>query len=183
MDDNTNRMRLEGNQRQSGADRVTEPETKRDREMERRWFGLRWKGRIYIPVTDHLIVSIPLIGRNREFSPDVQPFPGVFVYLLFTDFYTDIVDQSIADIIHPPIGGVRRIRLPREIHLNEQRRQKIGVTGNNCGYTLSEIGVAVKINRHRFHRERCVTTIDVFEECKLRVTRQIGVLAPARNEL
>ena len=48
---------------------------------------------IDIPVPDHIVESIPLVGGNGQFCPDIEPFTGVFVDLLVSDFYADVLEM------------------------------------------------------------------------------------------
>ena len=110
MHDDAHGVRLESDEWQSGADRVTEPEPEGNRELQR---GRRVdaRGRIHIPVPHHLVVSVTLVLGNREFAPDVEPFTGVFVDLAFADLDTDIVDQRTGGIVDPVDGWIGGIGL------------------------------------------------------------------------
>ena len=172
MHDDAGRVRLERDQRERGPDSITEPESEGDCQMKRRG-RVNGRGRVYVPVPDHLIVTVALARGNREFAPDIEPFSRVFVDLLFSDFHADIVDERVADVVHPEVGGVRRVGLGKwwQIHFNEQCGEQIGVTRDECSDAAPEIGISIKVNGDRFYRERGVTTIDVFEECELGVAR------------
>ena len=184
MHDDAYGVRLERNERQSGTDCVTEPEPEGNRELQdgRRIDTCR---RIHIPMPHHLIVSVALVLGDGEFSPDVQPFAGVFVDLAFADLDTDIIDQRTGRVVDPVDTGLGGIGLRNrgEIDLDIQGGQQVRIPGNQGGDTAAKIGVAVEVDRNGFHREGRVTTIDMFEVCELGVARQIGILTPSCHEL
>ena len=174
-------MCLEGNKRERGTDRITEPEPERNGQVEIRGCIDR-RRREDIPVSDHLVIAVSLTCRYRQLSPDIQPFSGMLVYLLFADFYTDIMDECISDVVHPVVGAIG-LRKRGEIDFDEKRRQEIGMAGNERSNTTSEIGVSIEINRDGFNRKGGIATIDMFEECELRIACKIGVLTAAGDQL
>ena len=122
-------------------------------------------------MADHFVVALALVFGNCELAPDIEPFAGVFVDFLFSNFHTDIANEGIADVVDPVVYWASGIRLRqwRQIDFDEEGGEKIGVAGNECGDAPPEIAVAVEIDGNGFDGEGCVATVDVLEE------RELGV--------
>jgi len=113
----TYRVRLECDERQRRPYRITKPESQRDRQFQRT-DGEGVVG-IDIPVPNHIVESIPLVGGNGQLCPDIEPFAGMFVDLLVSDFDADILDDGVPDIVRPVVLRTTHIRESREIDLQE----------------------------------------------------------------
>ena len=101
MNDETHGMGLECDEREGGANRVAEPEPEGNRQLE---WARRLNIRIYIPMTHHLVETVALIGSDRQLRPDLEPFSGMLVNLLFADFDPYILNESVSDVICPVTG-------------------------------------------------------------------------------
>ncbi len=174
MHNETYGVGLECNERESGPQTITEPEPEGNCESLRSPRICRV--RIDIPVSDHLTESVALVGRCNEFRPDLEPLSGVFVNLFIADFNTDILNQSVSDVVRPINGSAIHGGECREIHFQKERGEKIGLAGNQTADALAEIRGTVKINGNRFNGEGRVLAPYGLKVGHLGLTGDFGVL-------
>ena len=152
--------------------------------------GYRGNGWVVGPVTDHVVIAVALTNRCRKFAPDVQPLSGVFVDFLVTDFDTDILDNSMTDVIDPEvcraiIGWWLGCWLGQwwKVDFKEKWAQQVGLTRNQAADALAKIGVAIELDGNGLDGEGSVTAIDVLEEGELGFAGEINILAATGYEL
>lgn len=135
-------------------------------------------------VSDHLIVAITKPRWRRQFAPQIHPLSGLFVNLFLADLNANIADQRMADVVRPqvrwPAVGLRDWR---EIYLQEELTQELGLAGNQTAQALAELESTVQFNWNGLNRKGRVAPVDLTEECCLRLAGEIHILPAARDEL
>ncbi len=136
-------------------------------------------------MTYHAVEAVALVKGCGQLSPDVEPFPGVLVDFLVPDFYTDILDECVSDVIDPEVCGIVRVWLweRREVDFNKETRQEVGFAGNEGTDATAEVGDTVEFNGYGLDCEGCVATIDLLEEGLLGIGCEVGILASSRDQL
>lgn len=184
LENQANRMGLEGDQRQGLPDSVTEPEVEGNDEA----LGLaRGRGGEDIGVADNGVEGCTLVGGHRVGSPHVHPGTGVLVDFLVTDFDAHLLNHGVTDVIHPVAldrwvnSGVRG--QCGKVDFQKEGIEELRLAGNDTGDAPTEIGSAVKFDGNGLNREGRVAAIDMLEEGGLWITGQIGILPAARHQL
>lgn len=138
-------------------------------------------------IANHLSVAGLLASGAGQLIPDVEPVTVVLVNALATNFNLHILDEVVADPVEPAELGTGAI-LSGQLNLGESGLEihtmdKVAITADGAGYTLSEVGNTIEGLLNRLHREVGVATIKLLKEGNLRVCRQINVLSTVGDEL
>jgi hypothetical protein len=115
-------------------------------------------------VSNHLVISSLLLGRQGELIPDVHPVTILSVNSLAANLNLDLRDELLAGEIQPTgIDGITRplhvlVDL-RESDLDIGSVSKISVSGDGAGHTATEIGLTVECLLDGLHREVGVASV------------------------
>ncbi len=115
-------------------------------------------------VTNHLVVSSLLLGRQGELIPDVHPVTILSVNSLATNLDLDLGDELLAGEIQPTgidgsIGSLHVLVDLRESDLDIGSVSKISVSGDGAGYTATEVSLTVEGLLDGLHREVGVASV------------------------
>jgi len=167
---------LKSNKRKSKTRVSAEPELKGDIEGSCVGSGKTSSGKSN-SVTNHVIVTRSEASWNSKFIPDSEPVTVVLIDSLTTNFNFDLLDKHVANIVDPSEEVGRDSRLNRrKSYLKVDSVDKVTVSRNSAGNSLTEISSTVKGLFDRFHGEVSVSSVDNLEEGNLRITCKIDIL-------
>jgi len=94
-----------------------------------------------------------------------------------TNFNFDLLDEHVTNIVDPSEEVGRDSRLNRrKSYLKVDSVDKVTVSGNSAGNSLTEVSSTVKGLFDRLHGEVSVSSVDNLEESNLRITCKIDIL-------
>jgi hypothetical protein len=133
-------------------------------------------------VTNHVVITRLETSRDGELVPDGEPITIVLVDSLTTDLNLDLLDKHVANIVDPAEEVGRNSGFDRgESHLKVDSVDKVTVSRNSAGNSLTEVSSTVEGLLDRLHREVSVSAVDNLEEGNLRITGKIDILCAIGN--
>jgi hypothetical protein len=180
----TDLMVLKGNKRKSQTRVSTEPELKRNVEGS----GLSpvetgsGKGN---SVTNHIVITNLETGLLGKLVPDGKPVTELLVDLLTTNVNGYVLDEDVANIVDPSEASRGRVGADNlgKSDLQVNPGDKITITRDGCGYSLTEIGRAGEGLFNRFHSKVGVASVYNLEKSNLRIARQVDILGTISYKL